>query len=337
MVTPTKPRVRPAPVPPRGEQIELALMCNSCGRVSTYEISHVLVHPQLERCRAEGWDGVVLGRVIVCRRCGAEDDYQLTAAAHMTLTAQVLTLCATKQDPDESPAFYLGVACLWDGTVVRRPSQGLAVLRDAVARNPGRAELWRRLGNFARRYGRTEEAEGAFRKAVELDEREVEAAHSLAEMFWHADRLPEAVRFLAMTIERLCGGDAPTELRFGMARSALGMVRALLDTDPAPLALMAVWSRGDVGGDPVVSVSSVDLRELSDTESERLAEFLVDKKVLRAGLTSEVPEPGEHTQLAALLSRRDSAGLRPYIPAPAGRNRPCPCGSGKKRKLCCGP
>ena len=92
MVTPTKPRVRPGPVPPRGEHIELALKCNSCGRVSTYEIGHVLVHPELERCRAEGWDGVVLGRVIVCRRCGAEDDYRLTAAAHVTLTAQVLTL-----------------------------------------------------------------------------------------------------------------------------------------------------------------------------------------------------------------------------------------------------
>lgn len=31
-----------------------------------------------------------------------------------------------------------------------------------------------------------------------------------------------------------------------------------------------------------------------------------------------------------------TVGLEPYLPPPAGRNAPCPCGSGKKYKRCCG-
>jgi tetratricopeptide (TPR) repeat protein len=339
VVSPSRPLARQLPLTAPGKELKLPLKCNDCGRVSTYEVGHVVAHPQPEQCRAEGWDGVLLGRVIVCKRCRAEDDYQLTGEANMTLSAQMLVLCATRDNPAEGPALTLGAACLWDGTIVRRPSQGLAALRASVARESERAEPWRRLGNFARRYGRMEEAERAFRKSVELDEREVEAAHSLAEMCWNARRFREAAPLLGLTIERLRDGDAAAELRQAMSRSTLEMLRAGLDMDPTPIALMAVWEQGTTSGTPVVGLSSVDLRELSDAAWDRLAEFLLDKRLIKAGLTLDMPEPGEHTQLAALLCRRESSvmAVRPYTPPPPGRNRPCPCGSGKKRKLCCGP
>jgi tetratricopeptide (TPR) repeat protein len=307
--------------------------------VSNHEVGQVVIHPQPKECGAEGWDGVLLGRIIVCRHCRAEDDYELTAKANMTLSAQMLARVAMRDAREDGPAITFGVPCLWDGTILRRPSQGLSALRAAVAHEPERAELWRRLGNLARRYDRLKEAEEAFRKAVELDEREVEATHSLAEMYWTTRRFPEAGRHLGMTIERLRDGNAPAEMRAAISRSTLEMLRAGLDIDPTPLALMASWERGTMGGDPMIALSSVDLRELSDDAWDRLAEFLLDKRLITVGLTLELPEPEERTQLAALLSRRESPvlGVRPYTPPPPGRNRPCPCGSGKKRKVCCGP
>jgi tetratricopeptide (TPR) repeat protein len=292
------------------------------------------VHPDVELCRGEGWDGVYLGRVIACMTCGAEDDYALTSSALMTLGAEVLRAAAG----EDCPGFHLTVAKLWDGTVVRRASQALAVLRAAAAEQPERAESWRRLGNFALRCGRPDEAETSYRRAIEVDDREVEAAHSLAEMLWQADRVAEALAFVAKTIERLPGCDSDPDLRLGMARSAIEMLRTGLELSPQPLALMACWSRGTAGRDPVVSVSSVDLRRLADAAWDRLGEFLGEETVVAARLTTDVPDPREESQLAELLARRthaQRAWVRPYLPSPPGKNRPCPCGSGKKRKMCC--
>ena len=329
-------RQRWFPTSPAEDPRELELRCNACGTVATYEVGHVIVHPDLEKCRAEGWDGLFLGRIIVCKSCSAEDDYTLGGDAHLALMGQTLGLVASRVEADERTGFQIGVANLWDGTTVRRASQGLAILREAAASQPARADRWRRLGNFALRCGSRDEAEMAYRKAVEADGREAEAAHSLAEMLWESGRIQESAPFVARTIERLCNCDSPPDLRFEMARSALGMVRTSLGMSREPLALMAAWARGTTpAGDPLVSLSSVNLCDLSDDEWERLAELLADEDTCAARLTRDLPEPGERTQLAALIGREEIPGLRPYLPSPPGKNRPCPCGSGKKRKVCC--
>ena len=50
----------------------------------------MVIHPEGERCRAEGWDGVFLGRVIVCKHCRATDDYELTPQSHIKLLGEVM-------------------------------------------------------------------------------------------------------------------------------------------------------------------------------------------------------------------------------------------------------
>src|SRR5438552_15574685 len=103
-----------------------------------------------------------------------------------------------------------------------------------------------------------------------------------------------------------------------------------------PLARMRSWTTGTpLAVTSVVKVSSVDLRHLSARQWDRLADLLADEKTIAATLTQDVPEPGEQTQLATLLDGKVIPALAPYSPSPPGKNRPCPCGSGKKRKLCC--
>src|SRR5258708_611468 len=147
-------------------------------------------------------------------------------------------------------------------------SPARAVPPGRLGRSPPRAH--HRVGTLARRYGRIEEAAEAVRKCVDPAVREVEAAPSPAEMYWNARRFGEAGPLLGMTMERLRDGDAPAELREAMLRSTLEMLRAGLDMDPTPIALTAVWERGTTGGNPVVGLSSVDLRELSDPAWARL-------------------------------------------------------------------
>lgn len=64
----------------------LDLACNRCGRVGQYIVERVTVHPDREKCQREGWDGYAFSQIIVCKYCGAEDDYVLTQAADRALT-----------------------------------------------------------------------------------------------------------------------------------------------------------------------------------------------------------------------------------------------------------
>ena len=38
-----------------------------------YDVPWVeMIHPDIKQCEADGWDGIVLGRIIECAACGAE-------------------------------------------------------------------------------------------------------------------------------------------------------------------------------------------------------------------------------------------------------------------------
>jgi Flp pilus assembly protein TadD len=60
------------------------------------------------------------------------------------------------------------------------PTQGLQHLRQLTDNDPNNGEGWHRLGNLHAKFGQIEQAEDARRKAVEIDEREAEAAYCLA-------------------------------------------------------------------------------------------------------------------------------------------------------------
>ena len=95
----------------------------------------------------------------------------------------------------------------------------------------------------------------------------------------------------------------------------------------------------------MLSLSSVDLSKVDNFG--RLAEFVGSDDVLALDLTPALPE-FEPTILQRLLAGEDfdpagadgsaeHAWAAPVRAAPkVGRNAPCPCGSGKKRKRCCG-
>ncbi len=135
---------------PDGPKLELSLDCNQCGKATKLDFEYAVVHPKPEECRAEGWDGVLLSRIVECRKCGAVDDYKLTPTAHLALMGQVLRR-AHDAEGAGGTRIVLGASTLFDGTIVRRASQGIAHLRQVVEMNPMSAEAWRRLGNTLER------------------------------------------------------------------------------------------------------------------------------------------------------------------------------------------
>ena len=322
----------------RDAPLTLLLECTACGRRYGYEVRYVLVHPEVfpRHLRPGGdpteWDGVVLSRIIECKHCGAEDQYELTARAVLVIAAKMGVVPRSDDpDPEDGHGVMMIAACLWDGTIMQRPSEGIRHLRALAEKSPERGEPWRRLGNLYKRYDRMREAEEAWRRAVR-DETEMEAAYSLAVWLGKDERPREGVPFLLMAIERLPAAKLPDDQRRAMAEVLCDILREAAPRLRPPLALQACWNDGHIGGQPIVRLSCLELTRI---RWERLAELLGSARFLSLGFTTELPDDDE-TQLEALLEGDFDPPVPHVRAAPrVGRNEPCPCGSGKKHKKCC--
>src|SRR5579872_5889498 len=71
---------------PRPLQVDA--VCSRCDRESRHEVPWAMLHPEPERCAADGWDGVFLGRAVACPACGGVDDYALTSLTKLALLAR---------------------------------------------------------------------------------------------------------------------------------------------------------------------------------------------------------------------------------------------------------
>jgi hypothetical protein len=320
------------------ERLACELRCTRCGRTAMYDVPSVTIHPDIKQCEADGWDGILLGRIIECRGCGAEDQY---AVSPLSTTAMLLRLLAGSEgrrgrDAGHQGRIVIGIARLWDGTQARRPSQALAHLRELTQQQPENGEAWRRLGNYCERYERMGQAEDAWRMAIKVDRTEFEATFSLAKLHFDADRPAQGFAFLRQAFERLPQAKGmASDFRDTVADRMVEFLRGTLECTNEPIALMACWSGARVGGEQVVHASSVDLRKVRGWD--RLVQFIAGSGVLSLSLTPDLPTDGV-TQLDALLhagGARSRAVLHVRSSARVERNDPCPCGSGKKFKKCC--
>ncbi len=317
-----------------GVGLVLTLRCIGCGHQSTESFSWACVNPQLDECRAQGWDGVLLSRIFHCAKCSAEDTYEFVEDSFLKLTAGVIAAGLEDAPPGR---VLLAEMKLWDGTPARRPSQALRKLRELAAQQPNSAEAYRRLGNICERFDLLEEAVAAWRRAVELDVNDLDSLNSLAAMLLRTVATEqEGFAFLLRAVRAIPGTQSmDSESRRDAIRGTFELVREFAEDDD-PLALMVGWKGERVGKDQLVHMSSVDLREVLEVW-DNLVEFVASPGVISLGITDELPEE-ELTQLKELLldGGAPPAAAQPVIAAPkVGRNEPCPCGSGEKFKRCC--
>jgi hypothetical protein len=320
---------------PEGGEVVLTLRCSDCGRSSKERFSWACVHPRIEECRAQGWDGISLSRMFICAKCNAVDRYELVRDSLLQILAGMVGLLAKAP----SSRVFSAEMKLWDGTQVRRPSQALGRLRELAAQHPNSPEAHRRLGNGCQRFGLLEEAVTSWRRAVELDVNDLDSLNSLAEVLLRTRATEkEGFAFLLRAVRSIpATRSMESESRLSAIRGTFDLLREFVEGDE-PLALTAGWKGQGGGKELVVHASSVDLRDVLEVW-DNLVEFVASPSVLSLAITNELPEE-EVTQLAALLfdvrARPAVAQPPPVLAAPkVGRNEPCPCGSGNKFKRCC--
>jgi hypothetical protein len=300
--------------------IPLVLRCKRCGRCHRYHVARVLVDAH---AKSENGDGIVPLQVITCKYCGAVDEYELSAA-----TATSLTLRALASDGTEDAPVVLGKAQLWDGTIMRRPSQALAYLKGQADASPTNGAAWRRLGNIQERLGLDQDAILSWRKAVEVDDKECEAASSLASALWQQADVRGALDALAVVVERFdrTSSDVKESVAVGIA-NLLPRVASFVD---GPLALDVFWAEKAAKGEVVVTTSRIDVRRFGMWKE--FAAFLGGEMMVRMRLTNQLPTE-EPRALLARLGRRSPTRANVKQAKP---NEKCPCGSGRKYKKCCG-
>jgi len=320
--------------------ISIELRCNRCHHRGRHALAVAFLHPDPQCYRREGWDGVTFTRIVVCRRCGAEDDYTLGTIALMSIATASLHQKTQKAPVDteggESTTIKFAHARLADGTAFRRASDALRHWRQKTERNPRDGDAWLRLGLVLKANDRVDEAVVAFRQAMALQPKGFEAPSAMLSMLLDHGRVKEAAALPPAVLEALPNSTAPQRARSAAAQRVILLLRTAAETGLG-LALRASWK----GAGNAVMRGSVALQRV--TRWDRMLTFLMHTGLVKVEIVTDSGDAHE-PDLEALLEGDEPIGAPPppkaattvvATPRP-GRNDPCHCGSGKKYKKCHG-
>lgn len=309
--------------------VRLKLRCDACGRAFKRSFAWVAVSP--DPGLADDWDGVVPSEIVECPGCGAVDEYTVPPSS---TTGLLLKTLGSKGGSRSRKGVIVAASRLWDGTIVQRPTQALQRLRELTRELADSAEAFLRLGNGYKRWGLTDEAIWAWKKACELDEGEVEAAYALARHLLGPGGDPtEGFQYLRLAVARLPSAVQDERVPEGVVGGIIGLVEDVAEAAAEPFGLMAAWAAPGPGGWGQMTISLVDLTKVE--RFDRLFELVLGGHFQALELTPDLPDE-EPTLLQGLLGEGRGTPPPHRAPARVGRNDPCPCASGKKHKRCCG-
>jgi len=290
--------------------ISMRLKCGNCGHTAKHELGCIFVSPG-EGESTDPADCVSFGDYFRCAKCGSGWPWVLTPQAHLALSA----LMVGHLNGIEEERLILAEPRLFDGFAPRSGAQAEEHLLDVLERDPKNAFVWNRLGNIYLKAELTSKAEEAFARALAIDPNDVESHYSLGSILHARGLYQEAATHLHEVITRVRGYrklpgtklrelvDCTLDLLAEIADRTNNEIPVFPPVEPQPPAN----SEEPV----VVYLTEFDLADGSDRD--RLIDW-----VLGEGFASATP--------------RQAPARRTRI----GRNEPCPCGSGKKYKRCCG-
>lgn len=306
-----------------GDRWRMRLICARCEAAIAHDAARVWV--DVTHAALSFDDALLVAPSPVCPACGAIDAYKFSRADTDQLTA--IIHAAVREQGDAPLPFILvhgPISLAGDPPVtIRRASHGVAELTRRAALLDDAAS-WFKLGVLAAGYLDDATALRAFEAAIERD-----PTHPRA----HAERVAclrragaSAALADALPGALLALSDPRMEARH---RPAYGAMLSDLIRDHAPRDLALSITLGP----PNPLEDAINISDLRDWS-------LLPQLLSSPSLRSAALVPARNTP-----SRLLDALLHPVAPANttvvhagprAGRNDPCPCGSGKKYKKCHG-
>lgn len=330
--------------------VRLNLRCNRCAWTGTYLMDSVYVEPDRNKCEREGWDGYVMGDIVVCKFCRAEDDYTLSnRSAHLLAirTLRLLGVFSQTQRTEDLSDGVVTVARLESvgGLQIRRQSEALRIWTQRTEREPGNVDAWFRCGNVFSKIKRYDEAIECFRRAIALEPGHIEALGSLLSLLM-LRRAPFGIQLAQQLFDAFDKFPKQVEERQTMTPTLVAALREILKSGQQ-LSLVATWPAHELAGRAILKTDAVDLRRV--TRWDTLEDFIADSRI--TGLHIREASPSDVGSILEKLLQSERAhrsslgatrvigdGSTPYVrSAPRlGRNDPCHCGSGTKFKKCHG-
>jgi tetratricopeptide (TPR) repeat protein len=311
------PRRPPVSQADRGKGLRLWLRCTACGYERDHHVEKVYCDLGTVDRRKRGeelpYSEYIIPQQITCPKCGAVDQYELTGDAYLAFTAQLMKSMARGETP--KPA----------GGPLREVVEALANLqKDHGDLLPADDEDDRVVYT---RFTVAGDREMHPLEAVDMYSRQVEAEPDNADL---RVRYGNVLRFL------------------GRREEAAREYRAAVQADPANVeACASLASLAREAGDRTEARRMLQRvlelapdSKLSRQDREEYVQFALEELAELDGPARSTPRRTE-LAFATGSDRRGSAG-QPSSPQPVrhagkvGRNEPCPCGSGKKYKKCCG-
>ena len=317
---------------PRIEK-RLSLVCGACGAAGRYDVGTVTINPSV--AKAPGPDAIeeAVGFTgyFRCRKCDAGGPWELPPETLMRVTALIVAAMSGMEDVP----LVVGCTATFDKRITRYATDGEVHLKKLIDREPERAFLWVRLGNLYSHGGQNERAETAYRHAIELDPKDIEAHFMLGQLLIEMARPLEAVPNLHAVLENVRDArQVSKELRRNLVR---GAIRLLLEAHAE--------SNGQIDLLPTMSPEDMKKRGENEPLVVELREFDLGSEEGVDDLCNMFLEPPRR-RWRDLFGRGKKRAPRVSDDWPAapirrearlvGRTERCPCGSGHKYKKCCG-
>ena len=334
---------------PKFEQ-EVALACRACGKKGKYEVGRIFVDPELIGKPNDPAEPIeeafYFSAVFHCKHCGGDGPWEFPPETK----TQLLAFLVVGVHDRTQRQIQLGRIQLFDGTIARTGAQAEAYLKQMIQINPEDAFLWGRLGNFYDNDGDIERARKAYEKAVELDPGEIESNYTLGcYRMKDGDEDGAAECFNRVARYARTAPRRNAELLEGIVRDSLERLFDLHQASEGTIHFPPKFDLPPPSSESGPNVISLIEMDLSTPEAWEILTSIC--------LTGKVPEPIRQREsrrlgLAADPARKttwtlsardrtavipaDRVGSRAESKPRVGRNEPCPCGSGKKYKRCCG-
>lgn len=251
--------------------VRLVLKCKVCER----ERAHIFpkVYCDIPTIRSEKkrekYSPLIIPQRVICPKCGAVDQYELTPMAQFAITASLLAAkmpdSANVLRPDQRVTM-ITFTTRWGKM---HPVEADERYQEELAKQPDNADLHIGYANLKRTLGYTEEAEERYHLALSLDRNNAEAWMNLAQMASDRRDRESAIRYLEMVQQSTLHGGAPSgqsdDYR-AAAESALRMLRVGIFPDD----LSKEWS-SDVVEDLLESTASMHRKSATREEERRPA------------------------------------------------------------------
>jgi tetratricopeptide (TPR) repeat protein len=268
----------------------------------------------------------------------------------LALTAEALRLSllarqgaaqsGQRAQPPESPLILQRPQILAAGRRFNTIREAYEFLREELRKHPESGELHRRFGLILKNGGHPDLGLPYLLKAIALAPDDAEAYYNIVEILVEQERYREAIPHLETLIRLGREGEMDEQLRRHLFGGLIEQVVVLENKTKHRFELFPRLSPEAVEelapGPPTVYLTSLDLS--NPREFERAYQLFL------TGALPEAPRKGALRSLwegfsGAEAPAEDEAFVPPQpvraLPK-VGRNAPCPCGSGKKYKRCCG-